>query len=69
THEYASWTNGVLNLGYRGDVSEDDIRENFRKILNDPGLRTEMRNHSSKLDLSKGKQRVIKSLVALLDSK
>lgn len=68
THEYASWENGVINLGFRGDVNDETLQKRVEEVVNDVSLRAEMRTRSSTLDLSRGKQRVIQSIVALLDT-
>ena len=67
-HRYASWENGVLNLGFRGNVADDVIRKEFERLLDDVALRAEMSARSTALDLSGGKQRVVQLLVGLLQT-
>jgi len=66
THTFASKQNGVLNLGYRGDVSENDILSAFDKVISDDRLLTEMSKNMAALDLTLGKQRVINEIVSLV---
>lgn len=67
THDYASWDNGVINLGHRDGVTDDAIAESVCRVLDDTSLRREMVKKSAKFDLTKGKQRVIDAITALVE--
>jgi hypothetical protein len=66
THHFASSENGVLNLGFRGDVTDVDIEHAFIQTVESCAVRRLMIDRTKKLDLSQGKRRVIAALSALL---
>ncbi|GAA4894516.1 cytidylyltransferase domain-containing protein [Ferrimonas pelagia] len=66
THTFASSENGIINLGYRGEVSDEQIHQTFVRIVDDAHLRTTMLDKVAELDLTKGKDRVIRAITALL---
>ncbi len=66
THTYASSEHGILNLGFRDHVTNHQIKETFLKVATDDTLRKIMKSKASSLDLSKGKERVIKKILSLL---
>jgi len=66
THTFASRKNGVLNLGHRESVSASDILSAFEAVITDNALREEMSDKMASLDLTLGKQRVIKNIVSLV---
>ncbi|WP_426416294.1 cytidylyltransferase domain-containing protein [Aestuariirhabdus sp. LZHN29] len=68
THTFASCDNGVLNLGYRGDISDKKIEDAILRVLSDPEIRNQMIEKSSKLDLTLGKKRIISKIIDLLKS-
>lgn len=58
THTFASSVNGVVNLGFRGNVTDDAITETITTVVENEKLRTSMRGKMESLDLSAGKSRV-----------
>ena len=66
THSFASDKNGVLNLGHRIDISQKDINLAFKELLTNKKLRKEMVDKMTALDLTRGKQRVIKAVTSLI---
>ena len=66
THTFASEQNGVINLGYRGDVSDQEISDAFNSLFENKSLRFDAVNKMKSLDLTKGKARVISRIKALL---
>jgi CMP-N-acetylneuraminic acid synthetase/spore coat polysaccharide biosynthesis predicted glycosyltransferase SpsG len=66
THTFASSENGIVNLGHRKYLAEQQIREIFIKIISDSELRAIMAAKVEKLDLTKGKERVISKIKSLL---
>lgn len=66
THTFASKEKGVLNLGYRADLSESDILLAFNKVVTDDDLRKEMSDKMAALDLTLGKKRVISQIESLI---
>jgi len=67
THTFASSENGILNLGFREVVSDTQILENVVNVIEDVSLARIMREKSKKLDFSKGKKRVIKRIIDILE--
>lgn len=67
THTFASWDNGILNIGVRDKLTDEYIRSELLHVLNDSKIISTMRAKLGKLSLAEGKSRVIKSLTALLD--
>jgi len=67
THTFASERNGVMNLGFHGELDDGRIVEAFATLLDNPALRRDMRARAHALDLSQGKARVIGQILALLD--
>ncbi|WP_299007662.1 glycosyltransferase [uncultured Shewanella sp.] len=66
THSFASNKNGVVNLGNRKDISENEISIAFNEIFTNKKLREEMISKMKALDLTKGKQRVINAVISLI---
>lgn len=66
THTFASSDNGVLNLGYRGDIQDPEIRTAFENVVENRELLGIMRDKASKLNFRNGKKRVIKRITELL---
>ncbi|WP_026640771.1 cytidylyltransferase domain-containing protein [Bordetella petrii] len=67
THTFAGSEHGVMNLGFRGDVTDAQLSQAFATLLADAALRRDMRARMQALDLSQGKARVINQMLALLD--
>lgn len=65
THTFASSDNGIVNLGFRGEITDQDILETIRSVFIDEELRQTMRSKLQKMDLTKGKQRVVQLITAL----
>ncbi|WP_022947237.1 cytidylyltransferase domain-containing protein [Methylohalobius crimeensis] len=68
THAFASSENGVINLGYRDLVSDEEIKAAVIKVVEDSALRERMRKKARALDLSKGKRRVVRKILSLMDN-
>lgn len=68
THTFASSENGVVNLGYRADVKDDEILSAVINVIEDRGLLEIMREKAGTQDLRKGKERVIKKITSLLQN-
>lgn len=67
THRFASSENGVVNLGHRDSVNDDLIRSTFLSIFSSVDIRELMIEKAIKVDLKKGKQRVITLIERLMD--
>lgn len=66
THTFASSEHGIINLGHREHLSLGGIEEVFDKVISDSDLRALMILKMEKLDLTKGKERVISRIKSLL---
>lgn len=58
THTFASSANGVVNMGFRGNVTDEAIIETLSTVIESEKLRTTMRDKMVALDLRAGKNRV-----------
>lgn len=67
THTFASSEHGIVNLGYRNELSEGDILSAFKNVVEDYSLRNLMRNKMKELNFEKGKHRVISKIKALIN--
>lgn len=67
THKFATSDSGVINLGYRLDVSEHQIYTVFVSAVENKDMRKLMLEKASTLDLTKGKKRVISMIEALME--
>lgn len=67
THTFASSENGIVNLGFSGMVSDEDILCAFEKLLNDSAVRRVMHKKLGDLDLRHGRDRVISKIKSLLN--
>lgn len=67
SHTYASEKNGVVNLGLHSNVSDEEIAETLRHLINDSDYRLKLHTVMSCNKLSEGKQRVVSLLVGLID--
>jgi CMP-N-acetylneuraminic acid synthetase/spore coat polysaccharide biosynthesis predicted glycosyltransferase SpsG len=68
THIFASSDNGVINLGHRDDIESSQIESMFIRVVSNSDLRQLMFEKLEKLDLSKGKKRVIALLESVLEA-
>lgn len=68
THTFASSDNGIVNLGYREDVTDEEIRQAVQRITEDDSMRSLMRSRMAAIDLASGKDRVLNHIKALLTS-
>lgn len=59
THLFSRVSKGVMNLGIAFNVSEDDIGNAIKKIINDWNLRKNMNKNLLRYDLLTGTQRVL----------
>jgi len=66
THSFASKKNGIINLGHRDNVSSIKIEDTLKKLIDDPELTLKMKKKMQRMDLSKGKNRVIGQITRLL---
>ena len=67
THSFASKENGIINLGYRENVSTKKIEATLKELISDPNLINKMKSKMQRMDLSSGKSRVIKLITGLLN--
>ena len=67
THFFASENNGFLNLGLGYDVSNEEILENFKKLVENYELRKEMHYLMKSVDLRNGRKRVIKLIKDVIE--
>ena len=67
THDFASLSNGIINLGNRLSVEDVDILNALIGIVENRNMRMEMIIKSKKNNLSLGKRRVISEIVRILD--
>lgn len=66
THKFATSENGVINLGYREDVDDEQIRSTFASVAMSQDMRNLMLEKAKSQDLTGGKKRVISMIEALL---
>ena len=66
THCFASKKNGIINLGHRDNVSSIEIEDTLKKLIADPELTLQMKKKMQRMDLKKGKSRVIGQITRLL---
>jgi spore coat polysaccharide biosynthesis predicted glycosyltransferase SpsG len=66
THAFASAGKGIMNLGYRGDVSDEGIGSVLVRMLDDPGVLAAMRSQLENCDFTQGKRRVVERIEAVL---
>lgn len=66
THTFASSENGVINLGHREHLASGAILDAVKRVVEDERLRVTMHNKMARLDLSRGKARVISKIKSLL---
>ncbi len=69
THQFASSEQGIINLGHRDRVNQEEILNTFIKVIKTPGLRQNMLKKSSLLNLTLGKQKVINLIKNLMESR
>lgn len=66
THSFLDEVNGVLNLGYRGNINNEEIISAISNLLDDVTIRRTMHNKMNEIDLVKGKSRVINKIKSLI---
>ena len=66
THKFASSDNGVVNLGHRDSVTEQQIQSTFSSVVMNKDMRDLMLDKASKIDLTSGKKRVINLIENLM---
>jgi len=67
THTFANSENGIINLGIRHELKDEDLSGMVKKILVDNGLRKMMRERLEKIDLRGGKRQVMGRIMELLE--
>jgi len=67
THSFASADHGIANLGLGTETDTATLAEIFRRIAADGAMRDHMVKCMARVDLRKGKQRVISHLLRLLN--
>ncbi len=68
THKFASSENGVVNMGHRDSVDEEQIKATFSSVLLNKDMRDLMLEKANALDLTKGKKRVIDLIERLMEN-
>lgn len=63
---FACTDNGFLSLGIDSDVTDQQIVETFKRLVNDQSLRNSLHRNMQKIDLTQGLSRVISSIKSLL---
>lgn len=66
THKFATSENGVINLGYREYVDDEQIRSTFASVAMSQDMRNLMLEKAKSQDLTGGKKRVISMIEALM---
>ena len=66
THTFASDENGILSLGYRGEVGDARIASALGQVLGNAHIRATMRERMARHDFTQGKRRVIERMEALM---
>ena len=59
THTFASDKNGLINLGYRSNIEDQEILDTFIKIVENKEFRHLYQNRMKLKNLKKGKERVV----------
>lgn len=67
THSFASSGNGIANLGHHETVDDEVILNTFKQLVVDQNLRMTMRERMERMDLTKGKKRVVRKICKLLE--
>lgn len=68
SHTFASSQNGIINLGYRGDVEDQEILSAVSSLAKDRELYSSVKKRLIEFDLSKGKQRVCNLIGSLINA-
>ncbi len=66
THKFASSDNGVINLGHRDSVTEEQMKSTFLSVIMNKDMRDLMLEKARKIDLTSGKKRVMKLIENLM---
>lgn len=69
THTFASSNNGITNLGFREDISNETILSNFIQLVENQTLRVAASEKMKSLQLTQGKKRVVSLINSLLIEK
>ena len=64
---FASRSNGIMNLGHRDQVTDDEILTTTMELVTDLSLRASLTKQMAAIDLTRGKSRVIKLINELLE--
>ena len=67
THLFASEENGFLNLGLGYNVSNSEILNNFKNLVNNYELRNKMHLLMKSVDLRNGRKRVIRLIKDIIE--
>jgi CMP-N-acetylneuraminic acid synthetase/spore coat polysaccharide biosynthesis predicted glycosyltransferase SpsG len=62
THAFVSDEDSIVNLGYRGDVSDAEVARQIARLLDSEEARSAMRARLEARDFSQGKRRVIERI-------
>lgn len=68
THFFASAEQGFLNLGLGINLSNNDILEAFKRIVESPDTREHMQSLMGKTDLKRGRNRTLKLIYKTLET-
>jgi CMP-N-acetylneuraminic acid synthetase/spore coat polysaccharide biosynthesis predicted glycosyltransferase SpsG len=66
THHFAHIDNGIVNLGHRGQVKDEDILETVSKLIIDQEYRNSLVEKMKAIDLQSGKKRVVSLIKELI---
>jgi CMP-N-acetylneuraminic acid synthetase/spore coat polysaccharide biosynthesis predicted glycosyltransferase SpsG len=67
SHTFASSQNGIINLGFRQSVEDDEILSAVSSLVSDRELYRSVKNRLIEFDLTKGKQRVCDLIGSLIN--
>lgn len=66
THDFACASNGIVNLGLRQELSDEQLREALQRLIDDATVRKQCHERLASIDLRDGKQRVIDRVLGLI---
>lgn len=67
SHKFASSENGIINVGLRTNINDEDIKKVITHVISNVGLRSTMRNKVKNLDLTVGKKELLIKLILYLN--
>lgn len=67
THTFANSENGIINLGIRHELRDEDLSAMVKKAIEDKQMRRMMRERLERIDLRRGKRQVIGRIMDLFD--